>query len=190
MNSQRRCMITVLVLGLLFFYGEPVFAEKSSMVENALRLNSLAAWKAFVEQNTPTKLEDTQHSLISFFPERVVVIPKAPNFACKAQQIMIGSAKPAPVIPGQKVLLVTYSFTYGKPLWRVAFGILLGTPARPPDHFDLEIEIQVQALDMGKVDYIWKNKKIPAQTDINVFLTSQCLWMNTCLSGLSFSLVG
>ena len=150
MNSQRRCMITVLVLGLLFFYGEPVFAEKSSMVENALRLNSLAAWKAFVEQNTPTKLEDTQHSLISFFPERVVVIPKAPNFACKAQQIMIGSAKPAPVIPGQKVLLVTYSFTYGKPLWRVAFGILLGTPARPPDHFDLEIEIQVQALDMGK----------------------------------------
>ena len=150
MNSQRRCMITALVLGLLFSYGEPVFAGKSTLVEHALHLNGLDTWKAFVEQNAPTKTEDTQHSLISFFPERVVVIPKAPDFACKAQQMMIGSAKPAPVTPGQKVLLVSYSFTYGKPLWRVAFGILLGTPARPPDHYDLKIEIQVQALDMGK----------------------------------------
>jgi len=130
---------------------EPVFTEKSSLVEHALHLNSLAAWKAFVEQNAATKTEDTWHGLASFVPERVAVIPKAPDFACRAQQMMIGSAKPAPVTPGQKVLLVTYSFTYGKPLWRVAFGsFLLGSPPRPPVHFGLKIEIRVQVLDMGK----------------------------------------
>jgi HEAT repeat protein len=131
--------------------GESVFAENSSLVEHALHLNSLAAWKAFVEKNDATKTEDTWHGLASFVPERVTVIPKAPDFACRAHQMMIGPARPAPVTPGQKVLLVTYSFTYGKPLWRVAFGsILFGSPQRPPVHFGLEIEIRVQALDMGK----------------------------------------
>jgi hypothetical protein len=64
--------------------------------------------------------------------------------------MIIGSAKPAPVAAGQKVLLVTYAFDYGKPLWWAALGILFGTPARPPDHFDLDIELGVQALDMSK----------------------------------------
>ena len=130
---------------------EKIFVKKSSLVEHALQLNSLAAWKTFVEKNAATKTEDTRHGLVSFVPERVVMIPKTPDFACSAQQMIIGSGRPAPVIPDQKVLLVTYSFTYGEPLWRVAFGsFLFGSPQRPPVHFNLEIEIRVQALDMGK----------------------------------------
>jgi len=130
---------------------EKTSAKKSSLVEHALHLNGVAAWKTFVEKNAATKTEGNWHGLVSFVPERVIVIPKTPDFACSAQQMIIGSPRPTPVTPGQKVVLVTYSFTYGEPLWRVAFGsFLFGSPQRPPVHFNLEIEIRVQTLDMGK----------------------------------------
>jgi HEAT repeat protein len=99
----------------------------------------------------PLRSEEAEYAgLHGVTPAGFVAVPLQPEVARTVQTLLASQGlvpKPAPVPQGGQVLLLTYSLSYGEPLWWTTQIFLYGHPGRPPDEFEVELKLRLYALE-------------------------------------------
>jgi len=161
MTSKKLPSILCVVMSLVFIalFWNTVYAQEETIIQrqadlkNALETRNLKVWRDYFRNYQPTQEEEEYTNLLSITPDQLVIVPLEPNFALEVQEILTAAMSPRPVprIGGENILLVTYSFTYGAPLW---WGLFLGRPWSPPAEFDLDFKLRIHLLNTVDASFV------------------------------------